>query len=190
MTGRNVAIVTAGGREVGKAIERITRGIRPGEIELFGRGYEQDAAEAFSQPRSVIVFIGHGYAWDGGGWSLGGRDKAVFDWDDAPTSIDAHVLVFATCNAAGLAPDAASRMGSPGLVIHDNPARDEIYLVDMGHTAAAVIDHSRFLPEEPIGEDLARMWNSANREAQERVDHHLKRITDAHYRQWRTTSSG
>ena len=188
---RNTAIITAGGTYPRLAIKEATCGAPAGAIEIFGRGY-RPAIEAFSRPRAAIILIGHGYDWAEDGWTLGGRQRPVFDWDDLPDHIDAHILLLGTCYAAAHAADAAHRMPTPGLVIHDDPRRDEVFSLDMRYTAAAVATEANYLPDSPTSGDLDRLWQRANRHAGTNV--HAYRARRGHrysdtYRRWTTTVS-
>lgn len=142
------------------------RSVCDDRVEVFGRS---DAEQAFVRPRAAIIFAGHGYECLGGGWTLGGRSNPVFDWGGAPESIDANVLLFASCYAAGLAPDALRRMGNRGLVVHAARAWNKAYIEDASATTYEVALAALNLPDSPSFDDLTSMWRVARDGAKRRV---------------------
>ena len=183
---RSVAVIAAGGWAMESA-KRI-KAVCDSNATIFGRS---DAVDAFSSRCDAIIFLGHGCSGSGGGWKLGGRTDPVFDWDDVPVHLNTHVLLFASCHAAGLAINARRRMPDPNLVIHAARDWNTAYIADASATALAVAQEALNLPEELTQDNLTRMWRAARDAAKDEVreiGHHEWDFTTTPATWWRRCS--
>ncbi|MEC4615514.1 hypothetical protein [Tsukamurella tyrosinosolvens] len=125
-----------------------------------------DALGAFHEPHKAIILLGHGYL-DASSppteWALGGFSRPLLRWTDVPEEIHTQVLMFATCNAAGLADDARRRIGGPGVVITPSGDLNKAYNQDATEGAYQLAYHAASLGAPATVAEINQTWKLAER---------------------------